>query len=169
MTPADSRDPHDLDRFVAAQDAAGTFDRALAELRAGHKTGHWIWFVFPQLEGLGQSHMSRTYAIRSLAEARAYLRHPVLGPRLAQCAEALVQLEAHNAERVFGPIDAVKLRSCMTLFGHAAEAGSIFRQVLDLFFDGRPDPLTERALAAGPGGRGGAGEGEPDLRASDQP
>ncbi len=148
MRPADRRDPYDLDRFVEAQDTAGTYERALAELRAGRKTGHWMWFVFPQLAGLGQSQLSRTYSITSLAEAAAYLRHPVLGRRLAQCAEALTQLSDLSAERVLGPVDAVKLRSSMTLFGHCDQAAPIFSQVLDLYFEGQPDPLTERALTA---------------------
>ncbi len=166
MTPADGHDPYDLHRFVAAQDAAGTYDRALAELRAGEKTGHWMWFVFPQFAGLGQSQMSRIYSIRSLDEARAYLRHPVLGPRLAECAATLTRLSDRSAEHVFGPVDAVKLRSSMTLFGHLDEAGPIFTQVLELYFEGQPDPLTERALAASPDG---AEETGGDLRAGCQP
>jgi uncharacterized protein (DUF1810 family) len=144
MTPAD---PFDLDRFVISQDAGGTYLRAVAELRAGVKTGHWMWFVFPQAGGLGQSQTSRTYAIKSIAEAKAYLRHPVLGPRLTECALILTQSAGRTAERIFGPIDAMKLRSCMTLFRSADPGQPIFSQILDLFFEGQPDPLTERAIA----------------------
>jgi uncharacterized protein (DUF1810 family) len=142
-------DPHDLQRFVDAQDSGGTFDQAAAELRAGRKTGHWMWFVFPQVAGLGQSHMARRYAISSLAEAQAYLTHPVLGPRLAQCARIVAGLAGRTAEQVFGGIDAVKLRSSMTLFLRAAPAEPAFAEVLDLFFDGEPDAATDRLLSTG--------------------
>jgi uncharacterized protein (DUF1810 family) len=152
MTPADPADAHDLHRFVTAQDAGGTYRRAVAELGAGRKTGHWMWFVFPQIAGLGFSHTSRTYAIRSLAEARAYLRHPVLGQRLAQCAGLLTQHTGSTAEQIFGDIDATKLRSSMTLFRHADPGQPVFGQVLDLYFGGQADPLTDRAMqAAGDG------------------
>ncbi|HWF81924.1 MAG TPA: DUF1810 domain-containing protein [Streptosporangiaceae bacterium] len=153
MTAANSADPYDLRRFAVAQDSGGTYQRAVAELRAGRKTGHWMWFVFPQIAGLGFSPTSRTYAIRSLAEARAYLRHPVLGPRLTDCARILTKLTGSTAERVFGDIDATKLRSSMTLFRHADPGQTLFGQVLDQYFDGQSDPLTDRAVAA-------AGEGE---------
>src|SRR5579859_4200300 len=119
MRPVDPADTYDLGRFVAAQDDGGTYQRAAAELRAGRKTGHWMWFVFPQIAGLGYSPAARTYAIRSLAEARAYLRHPVLGPRLAECARLLTEQAGQagrTAEQIFGDIDAIKLRSSMTLF-----------------------------------------------------
>src|SRR5580692_8395320 len=119
-------DPYELDRFVAAQDAGGTFERAAAELRAGRKSGHWMWFVFPQIAGLGLSLTSRRYAISSLREARAYLAHPVLGPRLTGCAQILNQLTGTTAEQVFGSIDAVKLRSSMTLFHQADPAEQAF-------------------------------------------
>src|SRR5215813_3869347 len=109
-------DPYNLERFVAAQDADGTYQNALAELRAGNKSGHWMWFVFPQIAGLGQSPTSRRYAIGSLAEARAYLRHPLLGPRLLECAAILLGTHRRTAEQIFGGIDATKLRSSMTLF-----------------------------------------------------
>jgi uncharacterized protein (DUF1810 family) len=140
-------DPHDLDRFVAAQDAGGTYQRAVAELRAGYKRGHWMWFVFPQVAGLGQSPTSRRYAISSLAEARAYLRHPVLGPRLIECAEILAGTVGRTAEQIFGGIDATKLRSSMTLFRLADPGQPAFGQVIDLYFDGVADPLTERILS----------------------
>jgi uncharacterized protein (DUF1810 family) len=137
-------DDFDLERFVAAQD--GVYESALAELRAGRKTGHWIWFVFPQIAGLGRSEMSRVYAIGSLAEARAYLAHPVLGPRLRESAAALLATHGQSAEAMLGSIDAVKLRSSMTLFLRAAPDEPSFREVLDRFYDGRPDAATDAIL-----------------------
>jgi len=124
---------YDLGRFVAAQDADGTYDRAVAELRRGRKTGHWMWFIFPQIAGLGQSPTSRAFAISSLAEARAFLQHPVLGPRLRQCARV-------------GGLDAQKLRSSMTLFLRAMPGEPAFGQVLSQHFDGVPDAATDRIL-----------------------
>ena len=135
-----------LRRFVDAQEAAGTYERALAELRAGRKRSHWIWFVFPQLTGLGQSEMSRRYAIASLAEARAYLEHPLLGARLSECAEALLRHRDRSAEEILGGIDAVKVRSSMTLFAHAGPAQPVFGQVLERLYAGEPDAATERRL-----------------------
>jgi uncharacterized protein (DUF1810 family) len=149
-------DPYDLGRFVAAQNAAGTYDRATAELRAGRKASHWMWFVFPQIAGLGQTPTSRTFAISSLDEARAYLRHPVLGPRLAECARLLAGARDRSAEQIFGPLDAQKLRSSMTLFLRAAPDEPLFSQVLSQYFDGRPDPATDRILSTFPAGSGGA-------------
>jgi uncharacterized protein (DUF1810 family) len=140
-------DEFDLERFVAAQD--GAYDRALAELRAGRKTGHWIWFVFPQIAGLGRSEMSRSYAIGSLAEARAYLAHPVLGPRLHECAAALLATQGRSAEEMLGSIDAVKLRSSMTLFLRAAPDEPSFQAVLERFYAGRPDAATDAILGEG--------------------
>lgn len=134
---------------MAAQDEAATYDAALAELRAGHKRSHWMWFVFPQLRGLGQSPISRRYAISSLDEARAYLAHPVLGPRLLESSRILLELEGRSAQDVFGAIDAMKLRSSMTLFKHADPGNPVFRGVLETYFGGIPDELTERLLAAG--------------------
>jgi uncharacterized protein (DUF1810 family) len=141
-----TEDPYDLQRFVAAQDAGGTYDRAKAELRGGRKTSHWMWFVFPQIAGLGFSPKSRTYAITSLAEARAYLKHPVLGPRLTESAAILADIEGRSAEQIFGDLDAQKLRSSITLFTHAAPAEPVFRQVLDRYFGGVPDPATEQRI-----------------------
>jgi uncharacterized protein (DUF1810 family) len=141
-------DPHGLERFVAAQDHAGTFDAALAELRAGRKRSHWMWFVFPQIAGLGQSPTSRRYAISSLEEAREYLAHPVLGPRLIECARVVGELEERSAQDVFGGIDALKLRSSMTLFARADPGNPVFGRVLDVYFGGAPDDATERLLAA---------------------
>ena len=135
-----------LERFVSAQDARGTYDAALAELRAGRKTSHWMWFVFPQLAGLGLSEMSRRYAIASLDEARAYLAHPVLGPRLQECARALLGLDGRTATEILGPVDAVKLRSSLTLFARAAPEDPLFGEVLDRYFDGRPDDATDALL-----------------------
>jgi uncharacterized protein (DUF1810 family) len=143
MTTAD---PYDLQRFVAAQDAGGTYQRAAGELRSGRKDRHWMWFIFPQVAGLGHSHASRTYAISSLAEARAYLAHPVLGPRLTECAAILVNVLDRTAEQVFGAVDAAKLRSSMTLFMRAAPGEPVFRQVLDQYFHGAPDPATEQRI-----------------------
>jgi uncharacterized protein (DUF1810 family) len=143
-------DPYDLERFVAAQDGAGTYDRAVAELRRGRKVSHWMWFVFPQIAGLGYSPTSRWYAISSLDEARAYLRHPVLGPRLADCARILTGREDGDAAAIFGALDAQKLRSSMTLFLRADPAEPLFGQVLAQYFDGEPDPATDRLLAAAP-------------------
>jgi len=139
-------DPYDLQRFVTAQDAGGTYDRAIGELQEGRKNGHWMWFVFPQIAGLGQSPTSRMYAIGSLAEARAYLAHPVLGPRLAQCAALVCGVPDRSAEQIFGGIDAQKLRSSMTLFLHADPTAQAFRQVLDQYFAGIGDPATEQRI-----------------------
>lgn len=138
--------PFDLERFVAAQDAGGTYDRAVRELRAGFKTSHWMWFVFPQIVGLGQSSISREFAISSLEEAQAYLRHPVLGPRLRECTSILLGTEGRTAEGIFGAVDALKLRSSMTLFQRAAPDESMFEQAVDRFFNGRPDAATDLRL-----------------------
>lgn len=145
-------DPFDLGRFVAAQDAGGSYQGAVAELRAGRKSSHWMWYVFPQIAGLGQSPTSRLYAISSLDEASAYLAHPVLGARLRDCAEILTGQSGRTAEQIFGGIDAMKLRSCMTLFRHAAPNEPLFREVLEQYFTGTADPATERLLSqpAGP-------------------
>jgi uncharacterized protein (DUF1810 family) len=139
-------DPFGLERFVRAQDGGGTHDRALAELRAGRKTSHWMWFEFPQIAGLGRSPMAQEYAISGVEEARAYLEHPVLGPRLREAAGIVAGLEGRSAEQVFGGIDAVKLRSSMTLFAAAAPDEPVFGAVLDAFFGGARDPETERRL-----------------------
>jgi uncharacterized protein (DUF1810 family) len=143
-------DPYDLARFVAAQDAGGTYQRAIAELRAGRKTSHWMWFVFPQIAGLGHSPTAVRFAIGSLDEARAYLRHRVLGPRLAECARILTDLTGHTAEQIFGGVDAVKLRSSMTLYRRADPGDPLFGQVLDGYFGGQPDPATDRLLLISP-------------------
>ena len=134
----------DLERFVAAQE--DTYDRALAELRAGRKTSHWMWWVFPQVAGLGMSSTSHEYAVADLAEARAYLHHEVLGPRLLECCRALLDLEDVSAERVLGSVDAMKLRSSMTLFARADPDEPLFADVLDRYFDGVPDDRTLQLL-----------------------
>jgi uncharacterized protein (DUF1810 family) len=139
-------DPYDLERFVAAQDSGQTYERAIAELRQGRKTSHWMWFVFPQIAGLGHSPTSKMYAISSLAEARAYLAHPVLGPRLAGCAEIVCGVEGRSAEQIFGGIDAQKLRSSATLFALADPSTQIFRRVLDQYFGGAADPATQALI-----------------------
>ena len=137
------RSPYRLERFVDAQDRGGTYDRAVAELRAGRKRSHWMWFVFPQIAGLGSSPMAQEFAIGSLAEARAYLAHPVLGPRLAECARLLnTAADGTSAAEILGPVDAMKLRSSMTLFAAAAPAEAPFNDVLTRYFDGVPDPAT---------------------------
>ena len=135
----------DLERFVKAQDSAGTYQRAVAELRGGRKTTHWMWFIFPQIAGLGRSEMAQAYAISDLAEAQAYLAHPILGPRLIECAEIVAAQQGRSAEQIFGGVDAIKLRSSMTLFAHAAPDQSIFQQVIDQYYDGQ-DPETARRL-----------------------
>jgi uncharacterized protein (DUF1810 family) len=137
---------HDLERFVAAQNSGGTYEQALRELRDGRKTSHWMWFVFPQIAGLGRSGMAQRYAIADLDEARAYLAHPVLGPRLVTSAESMTTHRDRTAEVILGGVDAIKLRSSMTLFVHADESQSVFRTVLDLFFDGDEDPATLQRL-----------------------
>ena len=135
-----------LERFVRAQDEGGTYLTALAELRRGRKVSHWMWFVFPQLAGLGRSSTAQYYALGSLAEAQAYVAHPVLGPRLVEAAEALVGLADTSAEAVLGSVDALKLRSSMTLFARAAPDEPVFAAVLDRYFDGQPDAATDRLL-----------------------
>jgi uncharacterized protein (DUF1810 family) len=137
----------DLERFVTAQDSSGTYASAVAELRAGRKTSHWMWFVFPQVAGLGLSEMSQRYAISSLEEARAYLAHPILGERIEECARILTELSGRTAEEVFGLVDATKLRSSMTLFARAAPENPLFRNVLDRYFGGIADGATDALLS----------------------
>ena len=139
-------DPHRLQRFVDAQDSAGTYEQALAELRAGAKRSHWMWFVFPQVAGLGRSPTAQHFAVSGLDEARAYLAHPVLGPRLVEAARALTALPGDDADRVLGPVDAVKLRSSMTLFAAADPGEPVFTEVLDQYFAGQRDGATTSRL-----------------------
>ena len=135
-------DDFDLQRFVTAQDAGGTYDRALAELRAGRKTSHWMWFVLPQVSGLGRSSTAQRYGLDGVAEARAYLTHPVLGPRLLECTAVIAGLPGADPVQLLGAVDAVKLRSCMTLFAAAAPGETGFAEVLDRYFSGHHDPAT---------------------------
>jgi uncharacterized protein (DUF1810 family) len=135
-------DSYQLRRFVDAQDLAGTYENALAELRAGLKTGHWMWFIFPQVTGLGSSYMSRQFGISTVTEAQAYLRHPVLGPRLLECTRILTEIKGKSATEILGAIDAMKLRSSMTLFISAAPEEPLFREVLAHYFHGSADQET---------------------------
>ncbi len=141
-----NEDPYDLGRFVAAQDEGRTYELALGEIRDGHKSGHWMWFVFPQIAGLGRSVTSRHFAISCVEEARAYVGHVVLGPRLLECAASLLQVAGRSAEEIFGTVDAQKLRSSMTLFMRAAPQEVVFAEVLTRFFDGQADPATEERI-----------------------
>ncbi|HEX7430608.1 MAG TPA: DUF1810 domain-containing protein [Candidatus Limnocylindrales bacterium] len=136
---------YDLDRFLVEQH--DVYDGLLEELRAGRKTGHWIWFIFPQIAGLGHSAMSERFAIDSLDEARAYLAHPILGLRLRECAGILLATEGRTAEQIFGSVDAMKLRSCMTLFHRAAPDETVFAQVLDRYYAGVADAATDTRIA----------------------
>lgn len=145
--PVDSTDSFDLGRFVAAQD--GVYERALAELSSGRKRSHWMWFIFPQIDGLGHSSTARSYAIKSLEEAKAYLAHPVLGARLEQCAETALDIDGRSVTEIFGYPDDVKLRSSMTLFAFISGTESVYEQVLEKFFSGHRDPLTLRMIAPG--------------------
>jgi uncharacterized protein (DUF1810 family) len=136
----------DIERFVSAQDAGGTYDNALREVKTGLKRSHWMWFVFPQIAGLGASAMAVRYAIASLDEARAYLAHPVLGRRYRACVAALAALPDANAKKVFGGIDAMKLRSSLTLFARADPSDTAIRAALDRWFAGEEDPATVQRI-----------------------
>jgi uncharacterized protein (DUF1810 family) len=143
----ESSDPYDLRRFVDAQ--AGSYAQALSELRSGRKYSHWMWYVFPQYEGLGHSPMARRYSIKSVAEARAYLAHPILGARLVECAEAILAIEGRSAHEIFGSPDDAKLCSSATLFSRVAESRSPFHRVLEKFFDGVGDGRTLELIGGG--------------------
>ena len=140
----DPDDPYDLGRFVQAQEA--DYERALAEVRSGQKRSHWMWYIFPQLDGLGSSSMARMYAIKTVAEAEAFLRHPILGPRLGRIMEAALQVQDRSARAIFGSTDELKLRSCATLFARVSSAGSVFELVLDKYFHGVGDSRTLELL-----------------------
>ena len=142
--PIANDDPFDLQRFLEAQD--GIYEQALGEIRRGRKTSHWMWFVFPQIDGLGSSSTARLYAIKSIQEANAYLNHPVLGPRLVGCAEALLQCRGKSAAEIFGYPDDLKLRSSMSLFASVSSPDAVFARVLDQYFGGEPDPRTLELL-----------------------
>ncbi len=133
-------DPYHLCRFTDAQES--DYRSALTEIEAGRKVSHWMWYVFPQYDGLGFSPTSKHYAIKSPEEAEAYLGHPVLGPRLGECVEALLAVTGRSAHQIFGSPDDMKLKSCMTLFAHISPEGSAFEQVLDKYFDGHRDLTT---------------------------
>jgi uncharacterized protein (DUF1810 family) len=141
-------DPHDLSRFVQAQE--GVYERALSEIRSGRKRSHWIWYIFPQFDGLGSSSTSRRYSIKSIAEAEAYLSHPVLGPRLLECAEAALRVDGRTAFEIFGSPDDLKLRSCATLFAVVSPAGSVFDRLLEKYFPGGRDGKTLQLLGIAP-------------------
>lgn len=140
--------PYDLERFVIEQEPV--IGGVREELRRGRKTGHWMWYVFPQLAGLGSSSMSRAFAIGSLDEARAYLDHPILGARIRECGSILLSVGGRSAMEIFGSIDAMKLRSSMTLFHRAAPDDPVFSAVLDRYFDGIPDARTDALLGVAP-------------------
>jgi uncharacterized protein (DUF1810 family) len=139
-----TNDPYDLSRFVQAQE--DDYEQALSEIGSGRKQSHWMWYVFPQFEGLGFSSMSQRYAIKSIAEATAYLAHPILGPRLVACAEAALRIEGRTAREIFGSPDDMKLRSCATLFAHVSPPGPVFHQLLDKYFQGNRDDKTLELL-----------------------
>jgi uncharacterized protein (DUF1810 family) len=141
-------DPHDLLRFTSAQDRNGTYDAAVRELSAGRKASHWMWFIFPQLRGLGSSAMADRYGIGSRAEATAYLAHDVLGPRLRHCARLVANSGAVTAQALMGSVDALKLKSSMTLFAEVADDDADFVAVLDRYYDGERDPRTLELLRA---------------------
>ena len=136
---------YDLSRFLEAQ--KNSYDTALREIKAGRKRSHWMWYIFPQIRGLGYSAMAQHYAIRDLGEAREYVQHPVLGPRLIEISEALLALDESDPRRVMGSPDDLKLRSCMTLFQSAAPDQPVFGKVLDKFYDGSPDGRTLEILS----------------------
>jgi len=140
----DTNDPYKLERFVAAQ--AGVFEQALSEVRNGQKVSHWMWYIFPQLRGLGQSETALRYGILNLAEARAYLEHPMLGPRLIAISQAALSVNKKTATEIFGKPDDMKLRSCATLFAEVTDVDSVFQEILDKYFGGNADPRTIQLL-----------------------
>lgn len=141
-----SSDPYNLNRFLDAQN--GIYERVTSELRAGQKSSHWMWFIFPQIRGLGHTETSIFFAISSFQEAEAYLEHPMLGPRLRECCELLMQIEGRSISQIFGSPDDLKLRSSMTLFAQTSGQNALFKDVLQRYFDGRVDPRTLELLGA---------------------
>ena len=137
-------DKFSLSRFIEAQE--NVYDDVLGELKKGTKTGHWMWFIFPQISGLGYSELSRLYSISCINEAKAYVEHPTLGSRLLECVNLVMEVEEKSAEQIFGYPDNLKFRSCMTLFSHVCGASSIYKCALDRVFDGKPDPKTLKAM-----------------------
>ena len=138
-------DEYNLQRFLDAQDQV--YDEVIGELRAGRKSSHWMWFIFPQITGLGHSGMAEKFAITSLEEAKAYLQHPVLGPRLKECTQLVLNVEGHSAEQIFGYPDNLKFRSCLTLLMAATTDNKVFNDALLKYFDGKPDTVTLDILA----------------------
>jgi uncharacterized protein (DUF1810 family) len=149
-------DPYHLSRFLRAQQ--DDFQHALAEIRGGKKRTHWMWYIFPQIDGLAFSSTSEYYAIKSIEEAKAYLNHPILGPRLLECAEAVVRVEGRSAQDIFGSPDDLKLRSCATLFGSVLPPGSVFDRLLEKYYRGERDQKTLRLLDIDPEAGETAGE-----------
>jgi uncharacterized protein (DUF1810 family) len=141
----DQDDPHLLSRFVLAQQ--DDYEQALSEIRSGQKRSHWMWYIFPQIDGLAFSSTSRHFAIKSLDEARAYLDHPILGPRLVECAEAVLLVKDRSATQIFGSPDDLKLRSCATLFASVSPPGSVFERLLEKYYRGERDGKTLQLLA----------------------
>lgn len=146
--PGDASDPYNLNRFVEAQEQE--YELALSEIRSGYKRSHWMWYIFPQFDGLGFSSTSKHYSVKSLREAQAYLAHPVLGPRLTECAEALLRLEGRSAIEIFGSPDDMKLRSSATLFALVSSDGSVFHRLIDKYFHGQRDDKTLRLIRMAP-------------------
>ncbi len=146
---SDTNDPRDLMRFIEAQ--ADDYARALSEIRSGRKRSHWMWYIFPQFDGLGFSSTSKRYAIKTFAEAEAYLAHPILGPRLVECAEAALGVEGKTATQIFGSPDDIKLKSCATLFAHVSPDGSVFQRLLDKYFQAKRDERTLQLIASAAG------------------
>jgi len=144
-------DPHNLNRFVEAQKV--DYEQALAEVKSGRKHSHWMWYIFPQFDGLGSTSTSQQYSIKSVAEAKAYLSHPVLAPRLVAIATAALSVEGRSAYKVFGYLDDIKLKSCATLFAHVSPDGSVFEQILDKFFQGDRDLKTLSLLGVADKGK----------------
>jgi uncharacterized protein (DUF1810 family) len=149
-------DPHDLIRFVEAQE--NRYVQALAEIKSGRKRTHWMWYIFPQIDGLAFSSTSKRYSIKSVEEAKAFLNHPVLGPRLLECMQAILRVEGRSAADIFGSPDDLKLRSCATLFACVSPPDSIFERVLDKYYQGGRDGKTLQLLAIDPGIRPPTGE-----------
>ncbi len=144
MAKADPKEPYNLQRFLDAQD--GVYDQACSELRQGRKRGHWMWFIFPQIQGLGHSELAARYAISSRGEAAAYLAHPVLGHRLTEITRIVNLVEGRSVEQIFGYPDDLKFRSSMTLFAQAASGNPVFQQALDKYFEGQGDRMTPERL-----------------------
>ena len=151
-----TEDPHDLMRFAEAQ--KDIYDQALAEIRGRRKRTHWMWYIFPQIDGLSFSSTSRRYSIKSVEEAKAYLNHPILGPRLLECIQAVVRIEGRSATDIFGSPDDLKLRSCATLFASVSPADSVFERVLGKYYPGGPDGKTLQLLGIDSSGRPVAGD-----------